>query len=204
LNDAWGETGAKLKTLAIDGACTEGLRYKTAFEEAIKGKATASQLYSAALEKAAGPSIVQQLADYLQTHKQPPPNSSHKQLYNAWMNLIAKKPANKKAFEEAVKGKDTTSQLYSDHLSAALEKAAGPSIVQQLADYLQTHKQPPPNSSHKQLYNAWMNLFAKKPTHKTAFEEAVKGKATTSQLYSAALEKADAAKAKKGANAKSK
>jgi hypothetical protein len=29
-------------------------------------------------------------------------------------------------------------------------------------------------------------------------------KATTSQLYSAALEKADAAKAKKGANAKSK
>jgi hypothetical protein len=27
LNDAWGETGAKLKTLAIDGACTEGLRY---------------------------------------------------------------------------------------------------------------------------------------------------------------------------------
>jgi hypothetical protein len=69
---------------------------------------------------------------------------------------------------------------------------------------LETHKQPPPKSSHKQLYDAWKNLFAKTPTRKTAFEEAVKGKATASQLYSAALEKADAAKAKKGANAKSK
>jgi hypothetical protein len=82
--------------------------------------------------------------------------------------------------------------------------AAKPSIVQQLVDYLETHKQPPPNSSHKQLYRAWMNLIGKKQANKKAFEEAVKGKATASQLYSAALEKADAAKAKKGANAKSK
>ena len=72
--------------------------------------------------------------------------------------------------------------------------AAKPSIVQQLVDYLQTHKQPPPKSSHKQLNNAWGNLFGKKQTNKKAFEEAVKGKATASQLYSAALEKADAAK----------
>eukprot|EP01046_Picozoa_sp_COSAG06_P007753 COSAG06_NODE_384_length_16504_cov_9.943005_3_plen_141_part_00 len=140
----------------------------------------------------------------MQTHKQPPPKSSHKQLYEAWRNLFASKPTRRTAFEEAVKGKATASQLYSDHLSAALEKAAGPSIVQQLVDYLQTHKQPPPMSSHKQLYDAWRNLFASKPTRRTAFEEAVKGKATASQLYSAALEKADAAKAKKGANAKSK
>ena len=82
--------------------------------------------------------------------------------------------------------------------------AAGPSIVQQLADYLQTHKQLPPKSSHKQLNNAWVNLIGKKQTNKTAFEEAIKGNATTSQLYSAALEKADATRAKKGANAKSK
>jgi hypothetical protein len=37
-----------------------------------------------------------------------------------------------------------------------------------------------------------------------AFEEAIKGNDTASQLYSAALEKADATRAKKGANAKSK
>ena len=35
-------------------------------------------------------------------------------------------------------------------------------------------------------------------------QELIKGKDTASQLYSAALKKADAAKAKKGANAKSK
>ena len=49
-----------------------------------------------------------------------------------------------------------------------------------------------------------MNLIGKKQTNKTAFEDAIKGKDTASQLYSAALKKADAAKAKKGANAKSK
>ena len=136
------------------------------------------------------PSLVQQLATYLETNGKPPACSSNTQLYNAWNALLGKKQTNKKAFEEAIKGKDTASQLY----SAALEKAAGPSIVQQLADYLQTHKQPPPNSSHKQLYDAWRNLFTKKPIRKTAFEEAVKGKATASQLYYAALEKADAAK----------
>ena len=69
---------------------------------------------------------------------------------------------------------------------------------------MQTHKQPPNHSSHKQLYDAWIGLFAKKQSNKKAFEELIKGKDTASQLYSAALKKADAAKAKKGANAKSK
>jgi hypothetical protein len=82
--------------------------------------------------------------------------------------------------------------------------AAEPSLVQQLADHLQTHKQPPDWSSHKRLYDTWTKLIGKKQQNKKAFEEVVKGKDTTSQLYSAALKKADAAKAKEGANAKSK
>jgi hypothetical protein len=179
-----------------------------AFEEAVKGKDTASQLYSdhlsAALEKAAKPSIVQQLADHLQTHKEPPACSSNTQLYKAWAGLFGKKQTNKKAFEEAIKGKATASQLYSAALEKANAKAAKPSLVQQLATYLETNRKPPPSSSHKQLYNAWNALLGKKQTNKKAFEEAIKGKDTASQLYSAALKKADAAKAKKGANAKSK
>jgi predicted GNAT family acetyltransferase len=179
---------------------------KTAFEEAIKGKDTASQLYSAALAKAAEPSLVQQLADHLQTHKQPPNHSSHKQLYDAWRHLFAKKPCRKTAFEEAIKGKATASQLYSAALEKANAKAAKPSVVQQLATYLETNGKPPAwaSYSNRQLYDAWNALLGKKQTNKKAFEEAIKGKDTASQLYSAALKKADAAKAKKGANAKSK
>ena len=110
-------------------------------------------------------------------------------------NRPARRPS-----EEAVKGKATASQLY----SAALAKAAEPSLVQQLATYLETNGKPPASSSNRQLYDAWNALLGKKQTNKKAFEEAIKGKDTASQLYSAALEKADAAKAKKGANAKSK
>eukprot|EP01046_Picozoa_sp_COSAG06_P046771 COSAG06_NODE_6678_length_2829_cov_7.901832_1_plen_238_part_00 len=44
-----------------------------------------------------------------------------------------------------------------------------------------------------ELYDAWKGLIGKKQSNKTAFEEAIKGKDTASQLYSAALKKADAA-----------